>query len=697
MDSRHDTRGVAIIGMACRFPGANSVGAFWANLCGGVESIRFFSDAELLAAGVDAALLREPGYVKAAPVLEGADAFDAAFFEYSPREAVLMDPQHRLFLEVAREAFDDAGYHPESYEGVAGVFAGGGGIVTSYLIAHPGHPALAGQTASIPHIGNDKDFLATRVSYKLNLTGPSITVQTACSTSLVAVHLACQSLSAGECDVVLAGAATVRTPQVSGYLAEKGNVHSLDGRCRPFDAAGTGTIFGSGVAAVLLKRLPDAIADGDHVYAVIKGTAVNNDGGRKVSYTAPSVHGQARAMVEALALADVSPDTIQYVECHATGTVVGDPLEIQALTRAFRTGTDRTGFCAVGSVKGNIGHPEQAAGLAGLIKTALALQHRQIPPTLHLVTPNPSIDFAQSPFYVTTVARGWPTGGTPRRAAVNSLGIGGTNAFAILEEAPEPAPETPPTDRLAHVFTLSAKSPAALSLYAARMGDFLTGHPDAPIEAVCYTSNVSRSQLPYRLAVTSGSVLEVADQMRDVAERQPADRPSAVNADEPDVVFLCSGQGSQYTGMGAGLYRAHPLFREVLDECDAIVRPHLERPLIDVLWASGSDPALINDTGWTQPALFAIEWALAKLWESWGVRPAAIMGHSVGELVAACLSGVMDLKDGLRLVAERGRLMQSLPQKGGMAVVGAPEDVVERAIADAKRRVTIAAVNGPRN
>src|SRR5262245_7808617 len=559
MDSRDDTRGVAIIGMACRFPGANSVGAFWANLCGGVESIRFFSDAELLAAGVDAALLREPGYVKAAPVLEGADTFDAASFGYAAREVVLMDPQHRLFLEVAREAFDDAGYHAESYDGVAGVFAGGGGIVTSYLIAHPGHAALVGQTASIPHIGNDKDFLATRVSYKLNLTGPSITVQTACSTSLVAVHLACQSLLAGECDVVLAGAATVRTPQVGGYLAEKGNVHSLDGRCRPFDASGTGTIFGSGVAAVLLKRLPDAIADGDHIYAVIKGTAVNNDGGQKVSYTAPSVHGQARAMVEALALADVSPDTIQYVECHATGTVVGDPLEIQALTRAFKTGTDRTGFCVVGSVKGNIGHPEQAAGLAGLIKTALALRHRRIPATLHLVTPNPNIDFAQSPFYVTTESREWPAVECPRRAAVNSLGIGGTNAFAILEEAPaSERPGTTSTDRLGHVFTLSARSPAALSLYAMRMHEYLTDQPDASIEAVCHTSNVSRSQLPYRLAVTASSIPELTDQMRDAAEREPADRPSAGNADEPDVVFLFSGQGSQYVGMGAGLYRGHP-------------------------------------------------------------------------------------------------------------------------------------------
>src|SRR5262249_40589049 len=319
---------------------------------------------ELSAAGVPPRLLADPAYVKAAPVLADADKFDAAFFGFSPREASLLDPQQRLLLEVAWEAFEDAGYHPETCEGVVGVYAGGGGVVTSYLFAHAAHTALDWQTASLAHLGNDKDFLATRVSYKLNLTGPSITVQTACSTSLVAVHLGCQSLLSGECDMALGGAATVRIPQVAGYLAEKGNVYSLDGHCRPFDAAGQGTIFGSGVAAILLKRLPDAIADGDHVYAVIKGSAVNNDGGRKGSYTAPSVTGQARAMVEAITLADVPPETIGYVECHATGTAAGDPLEIEALTRAFESGRERTGYCAVGSVKGNIGHPEQAAGLA---------------------------------------------------------------------------------------------------------------------------------------------------------------------------------------------------------------------------------------------------------------------------------------------------------------------------------------------
>jgi acyl transferase domain-containing protein len=330
-----DRHAIAIIGLACRFPGADGPGEFWRNLCSGRESIRAFSEEELLAAGVAPDLLRDPHYVRAAPVLNDIETFDAAFFGYSPREAALTDPQHRLFLEVAWEAFEDAGYHPETCPGVVGVVAGGGGVVSSYLVAHPGHPALCGDTATLPHIGNDKDFLATRVSYKLNLTGPSLTVQTACSTSLVAVHLAGQSLRAGECDMVLAGVSTVRIPHLRGYVAERGQVHSLDGHCRAFDAAGQGAIFGSGVAAVLLRRLEDAVAAGDHIYAVIKSTAVTNDGGRKVSYTAPSVMGQARAMVEALTLSDVAADTIGYVECHAAGTNVGDPLEIQALTRAF--------------------------------------------------------------------------------------------------------------------------------------------------------------------------------------------------------------------------------------------------------------------------------------------------------------------------------------------------------------------------
>jgi acyl transferase domain-containing protein/surfactin synthase thioesterase subunit/acyl carrier protein len=685
-----ELQGVAIIGMACRFPGADSLGVFWNNLCDGVESVRFFSDAELLEAGVDRTLLQQSNYVKAAPILSAVDHFDAAFFGYSPREAELLDPQHRLFLEVAWEAFDNAGYHAESNGSSVGVFAGGGGVVTSYLLAHAGHPDLAGQTASLVHLGNDKDFLSTRVSYKLNLTGPSLTVQTACSTSLVAVHLACQSLIAGECDMALGGAATVRIPQAAGYLAEKGNVYSLDGHCRPFDAAGQGTIFGSGVAAILLKRLTDAIADQDHIYAVIKGSAVNNDGGRKVSYTAPSVTGQARAMVEAMALADISPETIGYVECHATGTATGDPLEIEALTRAFQHGTERNGYCAVGSVKGNIGHPEQTAGLASLIKAALAVYHAQLPPTLNFTSPNPAIGFAGSPFYVNSALGAWPASSHRRRAAINSLGIGGTNAFIVIEQAPEQA-RPAGDERPAHLFTLSAKSDVALRAYLERFREQSGAMSEADLADVCYTSNISRSQLPVRFAGT----VATTEELRAILAGPSAQGPFATGREGlRPLAFLFSGQGSQYAGMGAALYRAHPTFREALDRCAAILEPHLDRPLLEVMFARQSKTSLLDQTKYTQPALFSVEYALAQLWLQWHIVPDVVIGHSVGELAAACVAGMVSLEDGLALVAERGRLMQTLPS-GAMAAVMAAPDIIRDLIAGMKDRVSIAAINSP--
>lgn len=683
---------IAIIGLACRFPGADGPGEFWRNLCNGRESIRVFSDEELLAAGVEPDLLHNPNYVRAAPVLNDIEGFDAAFFGYSPREAVLTDPQHRLFLEVAWEAFEDAGYHPEACPGVVGVIAGGGGVVSSYLVAYPRHPALSGDTATLPHIGNDKDFLATRVSYKLNLTGPSLTVQTACSTSLVAVHLAGQSLRAGECDMVLAGVSTVRIPHVRGYLAERGQVHSLDGHCRAFDAAGQGAIFGSGVAAVLLRRLEDAVAAGDHIYAVIKSTAVTNDGGRKVSYTSPSVVGQARAMVEALTLADVAPDTLGYVECHAAGTNVGDPLEIQALTRAFRTDTARTGSCAVGSVKTNIGHPEQAAGLAGLIKTALALKHARIPPSLHFATPNPNIDFSKSPFFVNTALREWPLNGHVRRAAVNSLGIGGTNAFAVLEEAPPAPPAPADADRSWHVLTLSAKTAEALVEQARRFRTVLREQPDLRVADVCFTSNLSRSQFGHRLAVTGSSANELAVKLDRALAAPRADSRGS----EGKVAFLFTGQGTQYRGMAADLYRTHPTFREELDRCAEAFGPRLGRPLLDVFRAEGASASLLDQTGYTQPVLFALEYALARLWQSWGVSPRAVLGHSLGEIVAACVAGAVEFEDAVEFIVTRGRLMQELPAGGAMVAVFADEETVRRVLPEG-RAVVIAAANGPEN
>src|SRR6516164_2735326 len=427
---------VAIIGLSCRLPGAATAEEFWTNLCNGVESITFFSDQELASAGVAPSLIADSNYVKAAAMLRDVEMFDASFFGYSPKDAALMDPQQRLFLEVCWEAFENAGYDPTAYPGRVGVLSTGGGVVSSYLLAKLHHADLPGQTASTSHINNDKDFLSTRVSFKLNLTGPSFTIQSACSSSLVAVHLACQTLRFDECDMMLAGGSVVRVPQVQGYLAEKRSIYSLDGHCRPFDSAGQGTIFGSGVGVVLLKPLQQAVADRDHIFAVIKGTAANNDGSAKISYTAPSLGQQSQAVIDALKLAGVSADSLGYIECHSTGTIVGDPMEVEALTTAFRSDTKRKQYCAVGSVKANIGHPEQAASIAGLIKIALVLHHKKIPPNINYETPNPRIDFASSPFYVNTKLRDFPLGENPRRAGLNSLGIGGTNAFAVLEEAP---------------------------------------------------------------------------------------------------------------------------------------------------------------------------------------------------------------------------------------------------------------------
>lgn len=687
-----DLDGTAIVGMACRFPGADAPAAFWRNLRDGVESVTFFSDAELLAAGVSPDTLRDPRYIKASPMLRDIDRFDAAFFGYSPKEATIMDPQHRVFLETCWAAVEDAGYDPASSDGpVVGVFAGAGSAMTSYLIAHAGHPELQGQTAGLEHINNDKDFLATRVSYKLDLTGPSLTVQTACSTSLVAIHLACQSLLAGECDMALAGASTIRVPHISGYLAERGSVHSGDGHCRAFDASGLGTIFGSGVAAVLLKDVRVALADRDHIYAVIRGSAIGNDGARKVSYTAASVQGQARTMVEALEVAGVDPDSIDYVECHATGTRAGDPVEIQALTRAFRTRTSRRAYCAVGSVKTNIGHPEQTAGLAGLVKTALALHHRELPPSLHLETPNPRIPFTDSPFYVQDALAPWPAGEAPRRAGVNSLGIGGTNAFVVLEEPPSPEPRSEPDGPFLHC--LSAKTERALHERARGLADFLDTGTAPALSDVCFTANVSRSRLPYRFATVCASTDGLRRQLRAFADHRPVGATG--RASPRPITFLFSGQGSQYAGMALELYRTEQAFREAFDACDVLLQPHVGRSLTEVLAAD--DSGAVDQTRVTQPALFAVEYALAQLWRSWGIVPDAVMGHSVGEIAATCVAGALDLDAAARLVSARASLMQSLPVGGAMAVVFSGEQTVATALDGMGDRCGIAAVNSPRN
>jgi phthiocerol/phenolphthiocerol synthesis type-I polyketide synthase E len=679
---------IAVIGMAGRFPGANSVDELWQTLCAGIESISFFSDQELREAGVDAALLNDPNYVRASSVLDDPALFDASFFGYTPREAQMMDPQHRLFLECAWEALEHAGYDADLYEGRIGVY--GGALINTYLL-WSGLLSNFVTDYLLILLGNHNDYLTTRVSYKLNLRGPSVGIQTACSTSLVAVHVACQSLLNEECDIALAGGVSVRVPHRVGYLYQEGSIVSPDGHCRAFDARAQGTVFGSGVGIVVVKRLADAIVDGDCIHAVIKGAAINNDGSSKVSYTAPSVDSQSEVIVEALANAGIGADTVTYVEAHGTGTTLGDPIEAAALTKAFRVYTDKRGFCAIGSVKTNIGHLDNAAGVAGLIKTILALEHNMIPPSLHFEEPNPEIDFENSPFYVNRVLSEWKSGAYPRRAGVTSLGAGGTNVHVVLEEAPrvEASEEPGPWQLL----LLSAKTSTALDAATANLVPHLRQYPHLNLADVAYTLQVGRKAFAHRrMAVCQDrddgvTALETMDPRRVITSfQEPIHR---------DVVFMFSGQGSQYVNMGLELYKTESRFREQIDLCSSALQPHLSFDLRDVLYPDGENveeaTQTLKQTLVTQPALFVFEYALAKLWMAWGVWPAALAGHSIGEYVAACLAGVFSLEDALSLVAARGRFMQDLPA-GSMLAVSLSEREVQPFLNEG---LSLAVINSP--
>ncbi|HEX2091407.1 MAG TPA: amino acid adenylation domain-containing protein, partial [Longimicrobiaceae bacterium] len=683
---------IAIVGMVGRFPGARGLEEFWRNLRDGVDSISTFSDEELISSGIPAALMRRPDYVRARGILEDADRFDAEFFGISPREATVMNPQHRLMLECAWEALENAGYDPETFAGRVGVFTGAD--LNRYwvdVMSHPGTRAAAGEMQV--NLGNGNAFLPTRVSYRLNLRGPSLNVETACSSSLVAIHMGIRALLSGDAEMVVAGGVSVSVPQKEGYLYREGGILSPTGRCRSYDADARGAVAGEGIGLVVLKRLSDALADGDTIHAMIRGSAVNNDGAAKIGYAAPGRDGQAEVIVEALAAAGVEPETIGYVEGHGSATELGDPVEVEALSRAFRSGTGERQFCALGSVKSNIGHLDTAAGVAGLIKAVLALRHREIPPSLHFERPNPRIDFAGSPFFVNAELRPWARNGTPRRAGVSSFGIGGTNAHVVLEEAPEPEPSGP--SRPWQLLVLSARTPTALETATDRLAAHLKACPEQPFADVCHTLRVGRRRFGERRALVCR---DRDDAVAALEARDPRRVLTLVGEREGRrVAFLLPGLGDHYAGMARGLYDSEPVFRREVDRCAAILEPVLGLDIREVLFADadgdGAAPGTdlrrmlgrgggaeleghpLGRTELAQPAVFVTEYALARCWMEWGVRPAAMIGHSLGEYVAATLAGVFRLEDALALVAERARLIGELPAGAMLAVPLDPAEV----------------------
>lgn len=683
---------IAVVGMAAHLPGAADIATYWANLAGGVESIRVLSDADLLAVGEDPARMRKANYVPAAAVLDGFEQFDADFFGFSPKEAAIMDPQHRQFLEVAWEALENAGHPPENFKGSIGVYAGCG--MGSYFYFNLcSNPDLVEQTGMflLRHTGNDKDFLSTRVSHIFDLKGPSINLQTACSTSLVAVHYAAQSLLNGECDMALAGGVTIELPHARGYLYTEGEILSPDGHCHAFDHRAQGTVFGSGAGCVVLRRARDAVRDGDHIWAILKGSAVNNDGAAKAGYLAPSVDGQARCIAEAQAIAGVTGDQVTYVECHGTGTYLGDPIEVAALTAAFRETTDAVGTCRIGSVKTNIGHLDTAAGVASLIKVALSLHHRQVPPSLGYETPNPSIDFDSSPFAVNDRLTDWAADGL-RVAGVNSLGVGGTNAHAVLQEAPVRAASEQslwPFQPL----VISAKSRGALEDGARRLAAHLREHPEQDLADVAYTLKEGRRGFERRRVVVASSHAEAADLLEGGDPRRVFNHDHL--GDAPEVVFMFPGGGAQYAGMARDIYETEPVFADWMDRGLAVLQPKLDYDLRAVWLPAKGDEAAAADRlkrpSVQLPLIMITEYALAKLYESWGVVPAALVGHSMGENTAAALAGVMSFEDCIGLVLLRGQLFDTVPAGGMLSVPLAEPQVRALLTGD----LDMASVNAP--
>ena len=684
---------IAIVGMAVDFPGAPSVKTFWENLREGVESITAVSEEALLAAGETPDRIHQKNYVAAAARLDGFDHFDADFFGFSAKEAAILDPQHRKFIEVAYSSLENAGHPPERFDGAIGVYAGCG--MGSYFYFNLcSNPDLVDDVGMflLRHTGNDKDFLATRVSHILDLKGPSVNIQTACSTSLVAAHYACDALRRGECDMALAGGVTIELPQGRGYLFKENEILSPDGHCHAFDHRAQGTVFGSGAGCVVLRRLSDALADGDHIWGVIRGSAINNDGADKASYLAPSVDGQASAVATALDAAGVQAGSVDYVECHGTGTSLGDPIEVSALTEAFRQTTDESGFCRIGSVKSNIGHLDTAAGVAGLVKTALSLHHKQLPPSLGYEAANPAIDFDSSPFRVNDTLRPWDRHQTPRRAGVNALGVGGTNAHMVLEEAPERG-TSEDSDWPFHVLCISGRSKGALDDNAAALATHLRANPDQPLADIAFTLKNGRRAFDKRRVVVAETHAEAAALLESGDKRRvfTHDRQGP----NPDVVFMFPGGGAQYPDMARDLYETEPVFAQWMDRGLDHLQPKLDYD-IRALWlpepaARAEAEQRLNQPSAQLPLIMILEYALAQLWMSWGVHPKALVGHSMGENTAACLAGVISFEDCIDLVQLRAQLFDTVPQ-GGMLSVSLPIEQLERLVGD---NLDIASVNAP--
>ncbi len=673
---------IAIIGIAGRFAGASNIENFWDMLLEGRSGRVEVTRADLEAAGEDPALLDDPDYVAAAFPLEEAEGFDAAFFGFNPREAQLMDPQQRMMLECAWTALEDAGYDPHRSSDRVGVFGGVGrnAYLMNNLMSHEALRETAAEYNML--IGNERDFPCTHIAYRLGLRGPAVTVQTACSTSGVAIHMAAQNLLRGECDVALAGGAKVLVPNRVGYRYVDGGPLAQDGQLRAFDANAKGMVRGSGAAMVALKRLDAALEDGDHIYGVLLGSAVNNDGAARAGFTAPSASGQANVIAEAHRNAGITADSISLIEAHGTGTVLGDPIEVEGLTRAFRVTSEENGYCALGSVKTNIGHLDAGATAASLIKTLLALENEVIPPSINFTEPNPQINFSESPFYVAAKPVEWKRGKKPRRAGVSSFGLGGTNAHLIIEEAPA-RPASDPA-RGSQLLVISARTKTALEKRCDDLANWLERHEDANLADVAHTLLIGRRRFEKRVALVCASREEAIEKLR---RRDPREiLRSNMTAEKPPVAFMFPGGGAQYAGMAREHYKNSPEFRRALDDCSVHFEKRTGQSLVDIIYAA---EGTLDQPSIALPTLFAVEYAMAALWKSWGVEPSAMIGHSMGEYTAACLAGVFSMEDALDVVLCRGKLFETL-EGGSMLSVPLSEEAVRERLGS---ELSIAAIN----